>query len=143
MRHTEGVSFLDSLENNVNAMERREEKDPEQLKRDRERQEAERAAALRRAPYADALKNSAFTSQLLTECRTLGRQQRVLVQFTWLGERLRLHVNQGVEKRLELIPAEDGIAAVFQKDGAELARDIVKPETADAAALARRWLLEL
>ena len=54
------MSFLDNLENNLKALESREEKDPEKIKRDRERREAERMAALSRAPHADALKNSTF-----------------------------------------------------------------------------------
>lgn len=33
------MSFLDNLENNLKALEGREEKDPEQVKRDRERRE--------------------------------------------------------------------------------------------------------
>ena len=87
---TQPMSFLDNLENNLKALENQEEKNPEKVKRDRERREAERASALLRAPHAEALKNSAFTSQLLTQCRTIGREQRVLVQFTWIGENLRL-----------------------------------------------------
>ena len=58
------MSFLDNLENNLNALERQEAKDPEAVKRDRERREEERNAALLRAPHVDALKNSAFTSEL-------------------------------------------------------------------------------
>ena len=67
------MSFLDNLENNLKALESREEKDPETVKRDQERREAERTAALLRAPHVEALKNSAFTSELLAQCRTIGR----------------------------------------------------------------------
>ena len=131
------MSFLDNLENNLNALERQEEKDPEAVKRDRERREAERNASLLRAPHVDALKNSAFTSELLTQCRTIGRGQRVLVQFTWIGENLRLDAKS---KRMELIPTAEGITAVFLADGAETWRGRVSPESDDAAALAARWL---
>ena len=89
-RHTKSMSFLDNLENNLNALERQEEKDPEKVKRDRDRREVERSAALQRAPHAEALKHSPFTMDLMTHCRTIGHSQRVLVQFTWLGENLRL-----------------------------------------------------
>ena len=131
------MSFLDNLENTLNALERQEEKDPEKVKRDHEHREAERNAALLRAPHLEALKNSPFTSALLTECRTIGHGQRVLVQFTWIGETLRLNAKN---KRMELTPSPEGITAVMTSDGEETARTTVDPEKDDAAALARRWL---
>jgi hypothetical protein len=131
------MSFLDNLENNLKALESREEKDPAQVKLDQERREADRNAALNRAPHVEALKNSAFTSELLTECRTIGHGQRVLVKFTWVGEILRLDAKA---KRMELIPTAEGITAVFSEGGFETARAIVDARTDDAAALARRWL---
>jgi hypothetical protein len=131
------MGFLDNLENDLKALENREERDPEKVKRDQERREAERNAALLRAPYAEALKQSAFTQELLTQCRTIGHGQRVLVQFTWLGETLRLDAKT---KRLELSPTADGVLAMFSVDGDETERAIVNPQTDDAAALAKRWL---
>jgi hypothetical protein len=131
------MSYLDNLENNLKALENLEEKDPEKVKRDRERREAERNAALLRAPHADALKNSAFTSELLTQCRTIGRTQRVLVQFTWIDESLRLDAKT---KRLQLNPMTDGIEAVYSVDGAELRRAKVNLDSDDPAALAQQWL---
>ena len=133
------MSFLDNLENNLKALEGREEKDPEKLQRDRARQEAERDSALLRAPHVDALKNSAFTSELLTQCRTIGHGQRVLVRFTWIGETLRLEAK---EKRMELVPTPEGIEAVLSSDGLETARETVDPKKNDPATLARRWLTE-
>ena len=131
------MSFLDNLENNLNALERQEEKDPEKVKREREQREAERSAALLRAPHADALKNSAFTSELLTQCRLIGRGQRVLVQFTWIGETLRLDAKP---RRMQLTPTAEGLTAVCTVDGTETNRMPVNPQTDDAAALAKRWL---
>jgi hypothetical protein len=131
------MSFLDNLENNLKALESREEKDPEKVKRDRERREADRAAALLRAPHVEALKNSPFTSELLTQCRRIGHGQRVLVQFTWIGESLRLDAKV---KRMELIPATEGITAVLSVDGVETGRVTVDPRVDDASALAERWL---
>jgi hypothetical protein len=131
------MSFLDNLENNLNALERQEEKDPEKMKRDRERREADRSAALLRAPHAEALKHSPFTMDLMTHCRTIGHAQRVLVQFTWLGEKLRLDAKA---KRMELMPTTDGITAVFTLDKVETGRETVDPQSDDAMALARRWL---
>jgi hypothetical protein len=132
------MSFLDNLENNLKALESQEEKDPEKVKRDQERREAERNAALSRAPHLDALKNSEFTSNLLTECRTIGHGQRVLVQFAWIGETLRLNAKN---KRMELSPSPEGIIAVLSVDGLETGRTTVDPQKDDAAALARRFLV--
>ena len=131
------MSFLDNLENNLKALENQEERDPGKRKRDQEKRESDRAAALSRAPYAEALKNSAFTSELLTQCREIGRGQRVLVQFTWIGERLRLDAKQ---RRMELFPMAEGITAVFSVDGAETRQMKVDTGTDDAKALAKLWL---
>jgi hypothetical protein len=131
------MSFLDNLENNLNALERVEEKDPEKVKREQERRESERSAALKRAPHAEALRKSAFTGELMTQCRVIGHGQRVLVTFTWLGENLRLDAKT---KRLELMPTAEGIVAVFSKDGAEVKRAKVDVQADDAAALAKQWL---
>ena len=132
------MSYLDNLENNLKALENLEERDPEKVKREQERREAERSAALLRAPFVDALKNSPFTLELLTQCRAIGHQQRVLVQFTWLGETLRLDAKA---KRMLLTPTSDGITAVFSENGDETGRTTVDPKVDDAGDLARRWLL--
>jgi hypothetical protein len=134
------MSFLDNLENNLKALESQEEKDPEKVKRDQERRETDRSAALLRAPHVEALKNSPFTSQLLTECRTIGHGQRVLVQFVWIGEALRLNAKN---KRMELTPSPQGIEAVMSQDGDETARTTIDPNKDDPAALASRWLTDL
>ena len=131
------MSFLDNLENDLKALESREERDPEKVRRDQERREAERTAALLRAPHAEALRTSPFTSDLLTQCRTIGHAQRVLVQFTWLGESLRMDAKA---KRLELTPTAEGITASLSVNGEETERFAVDPQRDDAAALAKRWL---
>ena len=131
------MSYLDNLENNLKALESQEEKDPEKVQRDRERREAERNAALLRAPFVEALKSSAFTTELLTQCRTIGHGQRVLVQFVWIGETLRLNAKN---KRMDLMPSAEGIVAVMSVDGMETDRATVDPSKDDAAALAHRFL---
>jgi hypothetical protein len=131
------MSYLDNLENNLKALENQEERDPEKVKREQERREADRAAALLRAPHVEALKTSPFTLELLTQCRAIGHGQRVLVQFTWLGETLRLDAKA---KRMELTPTADGITAVFSVNGDEMGRARVDPQVDDPAALARHWL---
>ena len=133
------MSFLDNLENNLKALENRDERDPEKIRRDQARQDAERNAARARAPYAEALKKSAFTSELLTQCRVIGHSQRVLVQFTWLGENLRLDAKT---KRMELTPTPEGIVAVFSADGAEVKREKVDLERGDPTKLAQEWLVK-
>jgi len=133
------MSFLDNLENNLKALERLEEKDPDKVRRERERREAERSAALLRAPHVEALRDSAFTSELLTQCRTIGHGLRVLVRFTWIGENLRLDAQS---KRMELVPEAKGIVAVYSVDGQETRRGAINPEKDDPAAVARKWLTE-
>jgi hypothetical protein len=132
------MSYLDNLENNLKALENQEERDPQKVRREQERREAERTAALLRAPHAEALKNSPFTLELLTQCRAIGHQQRVLVQFTWLGETLRLDAK---EKRMLLAPTSEGTTAVFSVNGDETGRATIDPRVDDAGELARRWLL--
>ena len=131
------MSYLDNLENNLKALESQEEKDPEKVQRERERREAERNAALLRAPFVEALKSSAFTSELLTQCRTIGHGQRVLVQFVWVGETLRLNAKN---KRMDLTPSAEGIVAVLSLDGMEIDRVTVDPGKDDGGALAHRFL---
>ena len=134
------MGFLDNLENDLKALENREERDPEKVRRDQERREADRKAALLRAPHAEALRTSPFTSELLTHCRAIGHGQRVLVQFTWLGETLRMDAKA---KRMELTPTAEGITAILSMNGEEMGREAVDPKADDAAALAGRWLTEL
>jgi len=132
------MGFLDNLENDLKALENREERDPEKVRRDRERREADRTAALLRAPHAEALRTSPFTSELLTHCRAIGHGQRVLVQFTWLGESLRMDAKT---KRMDLTPRAEGITAILSLNGKESGREAIDPKVDDPAALARRWLM--
>jgi hypothetical protein len=129
------MSFLDNLENNLKALESRTEKDPATMKRQREVREAEKAAALRAAPYAEALRSNAFTGRFLTACRTIGHGMRTMVRMTWVESTLRLDAG---EKRLELRPTEDGVLAVFFENGNETRNEIVTLDQPEK--LAARWL---
>ena len=131
------MGFLDNLENQLKALERQEERDPEQQKRDRERRDAERNAAVMRAPHVSELRNSAFTQDLLGQCRVVGREHRVLVQFAWIEDNLRLDAK---EKRMELVPTAEGIIAVSYKDGVEVSRMNVNPDKDNAEQVVRSWL---
>ncbi len=133
------MSFLDNLENNLKALENLEEKDPVKVKRERERREADKQAALLRAPHVEMLKTSPFTMNLLTECRAIGHKQRMLVRFTWIGETLRLDAQ---EKRMELAPTPDGILATLSVNGEQTGQIPVDLQTGDPGALAKRWLGE-
>ena len=130
------MSFLDNLENNLKALENREEHDPTRAGREAAARERDRLEAQGRAPHAEALKSGEFTNQLLTHCRTIGHSMRTLVQFTWIGEVLRLDAK---EKRLELQPTIKGIEAVYSVDGAETRREMVNLKS-NAEKLAKNWL---
>ena len=130
------MSFLDNLENDLKALESQQENDPEKLRREQEARAAEKAAALKAAPHADALKHSQFTQDFLTACRTIGHGQRTLVRFTWVGNTLRLEAKQ---KKLDLNPTPDGIEAVFFEDDQEKGRQPVDLN-GDPHELAARWL---
>lgn len=131
------MGFLDNLESTLKALEAREEKDPAAVREQQQRREAERNAALLRAPFAEALKSSPFTNNFLGECRAQSRPLRVMVRFTWIGDTLRLDAN---EKRLELTPTPEGIAAISSLNGEETTRQYLDLNTADPAAVASAWL---
>ena len=130
------MSYLDNLENNLKALESREERDPDKIKRELAAKEEERAAALKAAPHAEALKTSPFTQQFLTACRTIGHSQRTFVDFRWSGTTLLLEAKG---RRLELRPEAQGIQAVWIEGGAEIRTEPVDLDT-DPQDLARKWL---
>jgi hypothetical protein len=131
------MSFLDNLENNLKALESREEKDPAKQKEELARREAERAAALAAAPVAAALKSGPFTEKLLTACRLIGHQQRTMVRFTWLESTLRLEAK---ERRLDLKPTAQGVEATFFVDNELASTRLLTLDAEDPEALARQWL---
>ena len=132
------MSFLDNLENNLKALESREEKDPETVKRERAAQDAKKAVALQSAPFAEALKNGPFTVAFLTACRTIGHGMRTLVRPTWVDSTLRLDAG---ERRVELKPTPSGVIAVFFENGVQQESEPVDLDSG-AEDLARRWLLK-
>ena len=130
------MSYLDNLENNLKALESREEKDPEQIKRERQAREDQKAAALQIAPIAEALKTGPFCEHLLTACRVIGHGLRTMVRITWVGPILRLEAK---EKKLELRPTAQGVDAVYFVDGVEHRTERIDL-AGDADAFARSWL---
>ena len=130
------MSFLDNLENNLKALESRDDKNPEALAREAAAREAARTAALAIAPYADALRNGAFKDGLLTACREIGHKRRLLVRPVWVDSTLRLEAGA---KKLELRPTPNGLLAVFLEAGSEQA-SIPIDLASDPAKLAEKWL---
>ena len=119
------MSFLDSLENNLKALEGTEHSGLDEHKRnDRERR---RAAAS--APWAERLKSSPYTQSLMQQATRAGFQIRTKVNLVWLGTTLRLEARN---HRLELRPAAQGVEVVALKNGTELGVEVIdlngKPE---------------
>jgi hypothetical protein len=100
------VSFLDNLENNLKALEGREEGGLDQS----QRRERDRKNALAIAPWAERLKSSPWTQTLMRESTLAGRQRRIKVDLMWIGTTLRLEARG---HRLELRPTPKGVIAVF------------------------------
>jgi hypothetical protein len=130
------MSFLDNLENNLKALESRDEKDPEKLAREARAREAARSLAVQIAPYAEALRNGPFKDGMLTACRDIGHRRRLLVRPFWADSTLRLEAGT---KKLELRPTPDGVLAVFFEEGREL-ESLPVDLASDPVKLAGKWL---
>jgi hypothetical protein len=130
------MSFLDNLENNLKALESRDEKDPAAVARAAAEREAARAVALEIAPHADALRNGPFKDSLLTACREIGHRRRILVRPIWIDSTLRLEAGT---KKLELRPTPSGVLAVFLEGDREQESTPIDLAS-DAVKLAEKWL---
>jgi hypothetical protein len=133
------MSFLDNLENNLKALESREERDPEALAREAAARETARSVALEIAPYAEALRNGPFKDGLLTACRDIGHRRRVLVRPVWVDSTLRLEAGS---KKLELRPTPSGVLAVFFEGSKEQESAPINLSS-DPVKLAEKWLNEM
>jgi len=130
------MSFLDNLENNLTALESRNERDPEALAREAAAREAARSLAVQIAPYAEALRNGPFKDALLTACREIGHRRRILVRPIWVDSTLRLEAGA---KRLDLRPTPNGVLAVFF-EGAKEEESAPIELSSDPVKLAEKWL---
>src|ERR1700731_3399330 len=110
------MSFLVNLENNLKALESREDRDPRTLAREAPAREPARPLALQITPHAEALRNGPFKDGLLTACRNIGHRRRILVRPVWVDSTLRLETGA---KKLELRPSPGGVVAVFFVEGKE------------------------
>jgi hypothetical protein len=129
------MSFLDNLEDNLKALEARDQTGID----DTRRREAERVRAQAEAPWADRLKNSKWTAALMSKVTRAGHQRRVSVRLSWIGTTLRCEARG---QRLELRPAPDGIVAVFLGGSEEKTCEGVDLE-GDPALLVESWMNKL
>lgn len=129
------MSFLDNLENNLKSLE-----NSEQGKEDKERahrtREDERARVQAAAPFAEQLKKSPYTAELLKQAARVGFSLRTKVHIAWLGSTLRLEAR---DKRLELRPTPRGIVAAYIENGQET-RTEACDLTGSPEDLIRQWL---
>src|ERR1035441_7168751 len=109
------MSFLDNLENSLKSLESSEQGKDDAERAHRER-ESERARVQAVAPFAEQLKKSPFTAELLTQAARVGFSLRTKVRVAWLGSTLRLEAR---DKQLELRPTPQGIVAGYIEDGRE------------------------
>jgi hypothetical protein len=130
------MSFLDNLENNLKALESRDERDPEALARQAVARETARSVALEIAPHAEALRNGPFKDALLTACREIGHRRRILVRPVWVDSTLRLEAGA---KKLELRPTPSGVLAVFFDGGREMESAPIDLSS-DPVKVAEKWL---
>jgi hypothetical protein len=129
------MSFLDDLENNLKSMESREE-GRDSAEREARQRTTERARAQAAAPYAEELRKSPFTDELLRQTTRVGHAVRTKIQVAWLGATLRLEAR---ERRLELRPTAGGVVAVSIEEGREVGWEPVDL-SGDPAVLLRAWL---
>lgn len=130
------VGFLDNIENDLKALEGRQEHDPRETRKQREKRESDRSAAAAIAPAADQLRTGKFTEALLDHAVRIGHAVRTKVHMTWLGNTLRL---QARERRLDLEPTAKGVIAHFH-EGDRLVRSEPVDLKGNAREFAERWL---
>jgi len=126
------MSFLDSLENNLKALESREEGGVVSTKS----REKERSKAKAEAPWAERLRNDPWTQKLMQDVTRAGFQRRTKVTLLWMGSTLRMEARR---LRLELRPEVDGIVAVYLKGQEESQREPVDLKE-DPGGLVARWM---
>ncbi len=129
------MGFLDNLENNLKADENRQER-ASRDRGDRRRTTQDPATAAATATYAESLRKSKFTSDLLDYAVRIGHAHRVKIYMTWIGATLRLEAR---ERKLELVPGPAGIEARFYEANEPTASEPVDLN-GNGHELAERWL---
>ncbi len=100
------MSFLDNLENNLKALESRDQGGID----DQKSRDAGKKNALAAAPWATRLKQSTWTQTLFRDVTRAGYLRRTKVALIWIGTTLRLEARG---HRVELRPGPLGITATF------------------------------
>jgi hypothetical protein len=126
------MSFLDNLEDNLKSLERQDER--EASREDRRADERKKALAI--APWAEQLKSSSYTRELMDRAAEAGHKIRAKVYMAWLGSTLRLEARGS---KLELRPTSDGVQAVFL-DGLDELKSHVVDLKSNPADLIQEWL---
>jgi len=126
------MSFLDNLENSLKNLESREERDSNAAQRRSE----ERIRIMAIAPWAEQLKNSEFTKELLEKAAQTGHRLRTKIYVAWLDTTLRLEAKG---RKLDLEPTSEGIRANFVEPNGETSHRSVDLN-ADPGELLRDWL---
>jgi hypothetical protein len=125
------VSFLDNLEDNLKALESRDEG----MDNSR-RQDGDRGRLLAIAPWAEKLKREPYGQALMREATIAGRGRRMKVNLAWIDSTLRLEAR---DERLELRPTPKGVVAVFLHGKQEVKQQPIDLAT-DAKKLTDEWM---
>lgn len=129
------MSFLDNLENDLKALEGRDEGGVDNgAWRDKERK-----AARASAQSAEKLRQSPWTQKLMQQVTVAGHRRRIKVNLVWAGTILRLEARGN---RLELRPMPAGINAVFGRGIDDMEAQPVNLDS-DPAGLIEKWMTML
>jgi hypothetical protein len=128
------MDFLDNLENSLKNLEQQQERDPNAATRQIE----ERRRAGEIAPWADALKKSAYVQNLFEKAAIAGHRLRSKIYIAWLENTLRL---ESKGRWCEIRPTASGIQYEFV---ASEGNTITEPLdlSSDPDLLLARWLGE-
>ncbi len=129
------MSFLDNLENNLKALESRDESSADGGRR----RDHDRAQAVAAAPWAERLKKEPFAQQMMQQATLAGRQRRIKVNLMWIDTTLRFEARGN---RLELRPGAKGITAVFMH-GAHDVRHMPVDLSTDPQPLVSNWMADV
>src|ERR1700691_5321414 len=129
------MSFLDNLENNLKALESRDEGGLDESRR----RDQERDLAIAAAPWAERLKREPFAQTLMQQATVAGRRSRIKVNLMWIGTALRLEARG---HRLELRPGAKGVAAVFLQASEEIRQEPIDLQ-GDPQKLVAEWMVVL
>ncbi len=126
------MSFLDNLENNLKALESREQGGLE----DQRSRDADRSRAKAAAPWAEKLKRDTWTQSLMQQSTRAGFQRRIKVNLIWIDTTLRL---EALDQRLEFRPEPNGIMVVALNEGNAVSAGLIDM-TEDPQTLIAPWI---